>query len=193
MNLRHGTIILALALACPLYARADEVDDQIAKAAQAHQQHDIRGAITALNTALTLLQQERADAVKALLPEPPPGWTADPAETSTVGVAVLGGGTVASRTYRQGPQQVDVQFTLDSPVMQGLANMLSGPLAALGGVRTSVINGRQVAYTPQDNGYTVIVGEKALVKIDGTKETPEPTLRSFIALVDYAALEKLVK
>jgi hypothetical protein len=196
MKLRPGLLLVVPVLPLlllPVPAQADDVDDQIAKAASAHRQHDLRAAITALNTALTLLQQERADAVKALLPAPPPGWTADAAETSSVSPAVLGGGTTASRTYHQGPQQVDVQFIIDSPIMQGLAAMISGPLAALGGIRTSIINGRQVAYTPNDNGLTVLVSDKVLVKVDGNKDTPEPTLRSFMGLIDFAAIEAFMK
>jgi hypothetical protein len=30
-----------------------------------------------------------------------------------------------------------------------------------------------------------------IVKVDGSKDTPDPTLKSFIGAIDFAAIEKL--
>src|SRR5689334_7349019 len=83
-------------------ARADDVTDQVNEALKAYQNHDTQTAIAALDAATNLLRQSRAEALKKLLPAVPPGWTADEAESTAVGVAMLGGGITASRTYHNG-------------------------------------------------------------------------------------------
>jgi hypothetical protein len=36
-----------------------------------------------------------------------------------------------------------------------------------------------------------LVADKIMVKVDGSRDTPEPTLRGFVASIDFAAMEKL--
>lgn len=192
MRLRLGAVLILLASVVGAPAvRADAVSDQIDKAAAAWRAHDSQGALAALDAAAGLLRQARADALKTLLPVPPPGWTADPPETSAVSAEMLGGGTTASRAYSNGAQRVQVQLTTDSPMLQGMAALVSSPLAASSGVTTVTIGGRPVSYTASDNGYMTLVGNKIVVKVDGNKQTPEPILRSFVASIDFDALEKL--
>ena len=44
---------------------------------------------------------------------------------------MLGGGATASRAYHNGVQRVDVQIMADSPMLQGMAQLLGSPLAAM--------------------------------------------------------------
>jgi hypothetical protein len=88
---------------------------------------------------------------------------------------------------------VEVQITTDSPMLQGMAALVNGPLAASAGIKTVVVSGRPMAYTTSDNGFMTLVGEKVIVKVDGNKQTPEATLRTFLAAMDYAAMEKLAR
>jgi len=198
MRLRYVRMILGMmwvliGVATPPAARADDVTDLITKALNAYRAHDSQAAMASLDAATNLLRQARADALKALLPLPPPGWNADAAETSSVSAAMLGGGTSASRVYHNGEQQVNVQITTDSPMLQGMAALVNSPLAAAAGIKTVMVGGRPVSYTASDNGYMTLIGEKVILKVDGNKETPEPTLRSFVAAIDFDALEKLAK
>jgi hypothetical protein len=182
---------VCVVLVLPVGAWADAVTEQLDRAAAAYQKHDVAGTIAALDVATTLLRQGRADALKALLPSPPPGWSADPAETSSLSAAMLGGGTSAARTYHHDDQQVEVQFTADSPMLQSVATLISGPLAASAGIRTVMVGGRPIAYTESDNGYMTLVGDKVVVKVDGNKPVPEPVLRGFVAAIDFESIEKL--
>jgi ATP/maltotriose-dependent transcriptional regulator MalT len=191
MRLRHAVLVLLAGVIGASAARADDISDQIDKAGAAWRAHDSQAAITALEAAANLLRQARADMLKTLLPLPPPGWTADTAETSSVSAAMLGGGTSASRIYHNGAQRVEVQITTDSPMLQGMAALISSPLASASGVKTVMIGGRAVSYTESDNGYMTLVGNKVIVKVDGSKDTPETTLRSFVASIDFDAVEKL--
>ncbi len=134
-------------------ARADDVTDQINEALKAYQNHDTQTAIAALDAAANLMRQARADGLKKLLPPAPPGWSADEAESTAVGVAMLGGGITASRAYHNGDQRVEVQIMADSPVLQGLGALIGSPLAAIGGMKTVVIGGRRMSYTESDHSY----------------------------------------
>jgi hypothetical protein len=191
MRLRHVIVTLLLVGAMAPGTRADEVTDQINEAVKAYQNHDTQTAIAALDAAANLLRQARADALKQLLPPPPPGWTGDNAETSAVGAAMLGGGITASRVYHSGSQRVEVTIMADSPMLQGMAALLSSPLAAAGGMKTVVVDGRRLSYTDNDNSYMGLVADKVIVKVEGSKDTPDPMMKTFIGALDFAAIEKL--
>jgi hypothetical protein len=190
MRACHRIAVLLCCIATVSVAHADDVIDQITEALQAYQNHDTQTAITALDAASNLLRQSRADGLKRLLPQPPPGWTADAAESTAVSVAMLGGGVTASRAYHNGVQRVEVQIVADSPMLQSLAQLISSPLGAIGGMKTVVIGGRRMSYTENDRTYMALVADKMIVKIQGNADTPDPTLRSFIAAIDFAAIEK---
>jgi hypothetical protein len=86
-----------------------------------------------------------------------------------------------------------VQIIADSPMLQGMAALLNSPLAAMGGMKTVVVNGRRMSYNDSDNSYMTLVVDKVIVKVDGNKDTPEPTLKSFVGAIDFAAIEKLAR
>jgi hypothetical protein len=171
-------------------ARADDVSDRIVAALNAYQREDLPAAIEALDAAAAELRQRRADALVALLPVPPSGWTADPAETSALNAEMLGGGTSATRVYHNGAQMVTVQLTTDAPMLRELAALVNGPLSASTGIRSVQIGGRTVAYTESDNGYMTLVADRIIVKVDGTGQVPEPVLRSFVAAIDFDAVQR---
>lgn len=104
---------------------------------------------------------------------------------------MLGGGITASRVYHDVGQRVEVSIMANSPMLQGMAALLSSAFAAAGGMTTVVIDGRRMSYTDNDNTYMTLVADKMIVKVEGGKDTPDPTLRSFIGAIDFAALEKL--
>jgi hypothetical protein len=60
-------------------------------------------------------------------------------------------------------------------------------------MKTVVVGGRRMSYTDNDNSYMTLVADKVIVKIEGNKDTPEPTLKSFIGAIDFAGIEKLVR
>lgn len=192
MRLRREIATLLLVMTATTGVRADDVTDQINEALKAYQNHDTQTAIAALDAASNLMRQARADGLKKLLPPPPPGWTADAAESTAVSVAMLGGGITASRAYHNGAQRVEVQIVADSPMLQTVAALISSPLGAMGGMKTVVIGGRRMSYTENDKSYMTLVADKVIVRIEGNSDTPDATLKSFIAVIDFAAIEKQV-
>ena len=71
-----------------------------------------------------------------------------------------------------------------------MAALLGSPFAAIGGMQTVVVGGLRMSYSPDGNSYITMVADKIIVKVEGSKETPDPTLKSFISIIDFAAIEK---
>ena len=191
MRVWRALAILLSGIALAPASRADDVTDQVNEALKAYQNHDTQTAIAALDAAANLLRQSRADALKKLLPPPPPGWTADAPESTAVSVAMLGGGVTASRAYHNGDQRVVVQIMADSPMLQTVVALFNSPLGAIGGMRTVVIGGRRMSFNDNDHSYTALIADKVIVRIEGDAGTPDLTLKSFIDIIDSAAVEKL--
>jgi hypothetical protein len=57
-------------------------------------------------------------------------------------------------------------------------------------MQTRVIGGRRMSYNENDRSYMTLVADKVIVRIEGNGDTPDPTLKSFIALIDFSAIEK---
>ena len=64
-------------------------------------------------------------------------------------------------------------------LLQGMAALIGSPLAAVGGMKTVMIDGRRMSYTEIDHSYMTLVADKVIVKVEGNSGTPEPTLKSF--------------
>ena len=191
MRIAYAAAALLLFAALAPGARGDDVTDQIDEALRAYQNNDAQTAIAALDAAANLLRQARAEAFKKLLPPVPSGWTADDADATAIGAAMLGGGTTASRVYHKDNQRVEVQIIADSPMLQGMAALIGSPLAAAGGLKTVVIGGRRMSYTESDRSYMTLVADRIIVQVSGNTDTPDAAVRSFIAAIDFAAIERL--
>ena len=135
MNLRISTLVLLFVATMTIAARADDITDQINEALSAYGRKDLPTAMAGLEAALSLLRQNRADAYGALLPAPPAGWTADDVQTVSLGIAVAGGGTGASRTYHKGDDTITVSILADSPLLQAMSSLASSGIAAMGGIQ----------------------------------------------------------
>ena len=192
MNVRVLLVSLLVASAQMLPARADDVIDQIHEALTAYGKKDLPTAIAGLQAALNLLRQMRADAYGDLLPASMEGWTADKVETISAGIAMAGGGTGASRKYHKGNAEVTVSILADSPLLQAMSALASSGLAALGGMRTEIVNGHRTLYMQEDGALTSFIGDRILVRVEG-KDQPEETLKRFLTAVDFAAVEKVGK
>ena len=90
-------VLLAVDWSLPALA-ADDILDAIEQARKAYQAGDMAGAKQSLDLASQLIGQKNAESFAALLPEALPGWKAEKAETTSVGVAVFGASS-ASRRY----------------------------------------------------------------------------------------------
>ena len=182
------SLVIAVSPLSP--ARAADVTGQINEALAAYARKDIATTIAGLEAALNMLRQSRAEGYGALLPAAPPGWIADNVETVSVGAVMAGGGVGASRKYHKGGDTVTVSILADSPLLQAMSALASSGLAALGGVRTQIVNGRRVMYLKDDNAFTSIVADRIVVRVEGENQSEE-TLKQFLTGVDFAAIERM--
>jgi hypothetical protein len=189
MKFRALTLSFMIAAAPLLSARADDVTDQINEAVTAYGKKDLPTAIAGLETALNLVRQMRADAYSALLPPVPAGWTADAPDAMSAGVAIAGGGTGASRKYHKGSDTVTVSILADSPMLQAMSMLASSGIAAMGGMKTEIVNGRRTLYMKDDGAFTSFAGDRVMVRVEG-KGLPEDRLKQFLTAVDFAAVER---
>lgn len=188
-RLMRGTAAIALALGTALPAFADSVTDALHRAETSYQRKDFAAALSALTTAGTLIRQMKAEAWKSVLPDPPPGWTADDANVLTVGPALLGGGSSTERRYRHPGGTVTISLIADSPALQSVAVLLDAGLL-VSGSDIMVIEGQRVAYDADDNTLQAIVGDKVLVKVQGSPGVDKQTLESFFGAIKLQEIEK---
>jgi hypothetical protein len=188
---RAARLALAAVLAVgPAWrAAADQVTDALQQAQSAYSQKNLSAALTALGTAAALVRQMKAETWRAMLPDPPPGWTAEPAKVMTVGPVVFGGATSTERHYQRPGASVDVSLVADSPALQSLAGLLGAGML-LGSAELLVIDGQRAAYNADDNTLQAIIADKVLVKVQGSTGVAKSTLEDFFKAVKLADIAK---
>lgn len=189
-RLKAGVIGLAFVFALMSAAVADDVTDQLNEAIKAYENKDYAAASTALDLAATLIRQLGAEVWKTVLPEPLPGWQGEDAEITSVGAAMLGGGTSVSRKYQKGDDNVEITVMTNSPVLQGIGALLTGGMVTSPDMKLSIIGGRKMTYTKSENSYQTMVANKALVKVEGSKSVDDATLRAYVAAIKFHQIEK---
>ena len=104
-----------------------------------------------------------------------------------------GMGSSASRKYSRDNDSVEVSLMTDSPIMQGLAAVIGNPMVAAAAGKTLVIGGRRVNYIRDDNSYITMVGDRVLVRVQGSSGVTEDTLKKFMGLLSFADIEKAAR
>lgn len=189
--------IAALTVLLATSAAADEVTEQLDLARQLYDEGDFSGAMTELEFAKQAIQARVGEQYLATLPEPLPGWTAEPAQQEA-GMSFLGGGITVSRAYREeaGSGSIDAQLIVDNPMIQGFAAMLGNPaILAADPSMKRVRVGRDNALLKFEQGdrsgeITLVLG-KAMIQLSGHDLSgPEP-LESLLQAWDIATVKQL--
>ena len=132
--------------------------------------------------------------MKALLPNPLPGWEAKEASAQALGTAILGGGVTVSRDYTKGQSFISVEIVSDSPVLQSVLMMINNPLfAGAGGGKLETIKGNR-SILKFDSGKKsgelyIVVASRFVITIKGRQVTREDLL-AYGEAMDYRVLEK---
>ncbi|MFH1035458.1 MAG: hypothetical protein V1806_13195 [Pseudomonadota bacterium] len=197
-------LALAVALALALGAgpaRADEITDQIERSIKLYKEGNVSEALNELEFASGLLRQKKAESLTAIFPEPPSGWKAEKPETQAMGKAFFGGGISATRTYKQekGKGKVTIEVMSDSPLLQGVAMMLTNPMmvqSAQGSKLIRIGDEKAILQTHGSEGAEVqmVVDNKILVKTEARGlADPGETAKDFVSKVDLKKLRQLNK
>jgi hypothetical protein len=196
-NTRSLFVATALSLSLllgsyPLYA--DDVTDQIDEAVKAYEKEDYNTAITALDSASTLIRQKKGEMVSKLLPEPLDGWEAGESKSSAAAAGMFGGGISAERRYTRKAdgkvETVTISITTDSPLMQSMGMMFSNPMFMGQDNKLIVINGEKTIANERDNSLTSMVANKVMVKVDGDKKVPSEVLKDYFKSIDFKAIKE---
>jgi hypothetical protein len=183
-----GQLALSVAvMSTPLLA--DDVTDSIQEATEAYESGDIAAAVDSLNYAVQLLQQKKGASLAELLPEPLDGWSADAAESASVGAAMFGGGLTAERSYRKDKSSVDIQIVTDSPMLQGMMAMFSNPMfASSSGGKMTKINKQKVILkydeAKKDGEIQIMVKNRYMVTVSGDNVS-EDELTGYVEAIDF--------
>ncbi len=187
------SISLALLLSFSPMLQADDVKDQIEEAIKAYEKDDYNMAITALDSASTLIRQKKGELVSKLLPEPLDGWEAGEAKSSAAGAGMFGGGISAEKRYTRKAEgkteTITISITTDSPLIQTMGMMFSNPMFMGQDNKLLVINGEKTIANERDNSLTSMIANKVMVKIDGDKKVSPETLKEYFKAIDFKAIK----
>lgn len=173
-------------------AAADDVTDSIEEAVDAYKKGEYKKASEELTYALESINQKKGNSLKIYLPEPLEGWTADEATAQTANAAMLGGGTMLSRTYHKSESLVTIEMVMDSPLMQGIAMMMANPMFRSSEMGELTRINKEKAMVKYDNkeksgNITMIVANRIMVTIKGETVSKE----ELIAYANAIDLKKL--
>jgi hypothetical protein len=197
LNIKSSLVVpasLALLLTCSADLLADDVSDQIDEAVKAYEKEDYNTAITALDSASTLIRQKKGELVSKLLPEPLDGWQADEGKSSAAAAGMFGGGISAERRYTRKTdgktETITISITTDSPLIQTMGMMFSNPMFMGQDNKLLVINGEKTIANERDNSLTSMIANKVMVKIDGNKQVTTEALKEYFKSIDFKAIKE---
>lgn len=167
-----------VALACAFLgaasfpAFADQVTDQLDLGKQYYEEGDLGGAINELQFAIQDIRSQLTEQYRVAFPDAPAGWSfTESAEESNPAMAMLGGGSILVRHYTQddGRGSFEATITADSPMIQGLATMLTNPAMVSGGAKRIRV-GRDNALVKYDEGEdsgesTLFLGGRMMLQL----------------------------
>ena len=186
--LRIMCCVIFLATAAMPTLAADDVLDAIEAARKAYQAGDMAGAKQSLDLASQLVGQKNAESFAALLSAALPGWKAEKAETTSVGVTVFGV-TSASRRYTgPGDRDVEVRITGDSTLVVQFAQFLINPTIA-GAMGKLIRVGDQQALQTHEGSINMVIVNKFLVTVDGSADAASKL--AYAQAIDVAKLSKM--
>jgi hypothetical protein len=186
LRIVFGAVFLAAAFLPAL--SADEILDTIDQARKAYQAGDMAGAKQSLDTAAQLVGQKNAEALAALLPAPLPGWKAEKAETTSVGVTAFGV-TSASRRYTDSDgRDVQLRITGDSQLVVQAAQLFLNPTIA-GALGKLIHVAGQLALQTNEGTINMVVSNKFLLTVDGSAD--QAAKLDYAKAVDVAKLSKM--
>ncbi len=169
-------------------AFADEVTDAIEAGRRAYVAGQLAKAKEAIELASKLIGKKHADAYAKALPAPLPGWKADDVQVTAVGSAGFGASSASRRYENAAGDQVEIQITGDSAVIEQFAAMMTNPEVA-GAMGKIVAVGGERALQSMDGDVHIGVGNRFLVAVQGNGSVNDKL--AYARAVDLAALSKM--
>ncbi len=139
----------------------------------------------------------RVEAIKALFPDAPSGFTAEEAEGTTVGgLAVLGAGTQVKRTYRRDESSLEATIWADAGLaLQGFQMLLQNPALLGDGRQMVTVKGRKALLEYDKEAkrgtLTVVLGSVGgMVQLTGAEFAKDELVDRLGGAFDFDRIEK---
>jgi hypothetical protein len=181
-----AALTFAAAAVSPVWA--DELSDTIKGALASYESGDLGRTSEDLTYALQLLNQQRAETLKAFLPEPLDGWELRESKGSSNagGMALFGGGLTASAEYRRERDRIEVQIISDSPMISSMAMIFNNP-AALGAQGKIKRIGREKVLIKNNGEMQTLIDNRIMVQVSG--RAPAEDMEAYFSKIDLRALK----
>jgi hypothetical protein len=154
-------------LAVTSVARADDILDALDQARQAYQAGALAKAKQSADRASQLIGQKNAESFVVVLPKPMAGWTADPAQATSVGSTAFGS-SQARRSYANpNGEHVDIQITGDSAVISQIAPIMTNQQISAAMGKIVMIGEHRAIQNPQGD-VQILIANKFLVVVTGS-------------------------
>lgn len=182
----RGLVLGAALAVATVPAFADEFTDTVESALRAYKEGDVDGARQDLDYAGKLLGTMKAQSLAKFLPQPLPGWTREPAEAddSADFMGMFGGGTSTAASYTKDGSDVRISLVANSPVVSGVASMISGIAGMATGAKPIRI--QRTEFRQEGDELQGVVGNKVLVSVSGGASLEEKT--AFLEAMDFKGL-----
>lgn len=178
-----------------VHVSADDVTDTIEEALANYKKGEYKKAGEDLTYALEIINQKKSNDLKAFLPEPLSGWTAEDATSQSAGAAMLGGGTFLTRNYQKDDASITIEMIMDAPMIQGMAMMFSNPmlLSSDGGELTRVKREKAIIkYQTADKSgeISILISNRILLTIKGDNVAKDDIM-AYANAIDFDKLKSL--
>lgn len=188
--------LVATALTLSSTGKADEITDQIDAAKKSYESGELRTAVETLNFAVAKIQEQMTESLLKLLPEALDGWTADPPESQSGGMAAMITGTTLSRRYtRADGAEVTINLMADSPMMPMLTMAMSMPFVMQSNqdMKTYSFKGNRgmVEHAADTTDYevTLMVGNRLVIQGQGSKLEDIKPIEAYFEQLDLDAIQ----
>ena len=192
------TILLPFAfcfVVAPAAHAQDEVLQSLTGARDAYAAKNYTQTATQLQNALQLVNEMIVDELKAFLPRPSGAWKAEEPQGSSAGMMFMAGLTVSRHYYQDnGEQRVDVEITVNSPLIATMRMMMTNPMMLAGQGKLTTIKGIQCIEKfeagSQSGELNCLPGSSALVAVKGSSIASAEVLRGFATQIDLAGVQR---
>lgn len=181
-----------------------EAETAIKEALDAVKSQKWSSASTALQTAIVEINNKIAEELGKALPAPLKGWTEESSNAmNQAGLAMLGGGTGAEKTYTISTSKseddlnttstVKISIVVNSPMMATMVMMINNPMMA-GSMGKSVKIGGEKGFEkfePENNSHeiTLVVGNNAVVTISGSDVKDKTIVTAYAQAIDFKKIK----
>lgn len=190
------TMLTLAALTLAVTANADQITDQVQSGIKLYEDGKISQAINEIDFALGQMRQKQAEAIAAILPEKVEGWVAKKAKSSG-NQAVLGAGSIASRSYNQdgGNGKVKIEILRLGQGMGAMFNPMM--LQRMGGGKPVLIGGMKGTLMEKGENeadLVLTIAAEHILKIEVKRtEDPDEVADDFANTLDLAKLKELLR